>query len=156
MDKYCSGCGERKLTSLFSKNKSQKDGYSNWCKACLKKLWQRPENLLRRKERRFINFAHTLYIETKSRAKKSNIPFNIEESDIVIPQVCPVLGIELVTQLGGRTDATPTIDKKIPSKGYVKGNIEIISWLANSLKRDCIDPVVFERLALYVRSFNDE
>ena len=31
---------------------------------------------------------------------------------------------------------SPTLDKFIPSKGYVKGNVQIISWKANALKRD--------------------
>ena len=156
MDKYCSGCGERKALTLFSKNKAMKDGYANWCKLCLKSLWQRPENLQRRKEKRLINYASTLYTETKSRAKLHNIEFNLDKEDIVIPDVCPVLGTPLVVTINGRTDNTPTIDKIIPSKGYVKGNVKVISWLANMLKRDCTDPVVFEKIAIYLRSVKDE
>lgn len=156
MDKYCSGCGERKLFTQFSKNKSMKDGYANWCKACLKSLWQRPENLLRRKERRLINYANTLYTETKSRARLSNIQFNLDKSDITIPDLCPVLGIPLEVTLNGRTNNTPTIDKIIPSKGYVKGNVKVVSWLANLIKRDCTDPEVFEKIALYLRRAKDE
>ena len=34
------------------------------------------------------------------------------------------------------SDNSPTLDKFIPSKGYVKGNVQIISWRANSLKSD--------------------
>jgi hypothetical protein len=156
MDKYCSGCTQRKPYSLFSKNKAMKDGYANWCKPCLKQLWQRPENLLRRKERRLLNYASTLYIETKSRAKLSNIPFNLDKSDIFIPEFCPVLGIPLIVELHGRTDNTPTIDKIIPSKGYMKGNVKVISWLANLIKRDCTNPEVFEKIAIYIRSSQDE
>ena len=34
------------------------------------------------------------------------------------------------------SDNSPTLDKFIPSKGYVKGNVQIISWRANNLKND--------------------
>jgi hypothetical protein len=129
-----------------------KDGYANWCKACLKLLWQRPENLTKRKERRFKDYAHTLYIETKSRAKLHNIDFDISESEFQIPEFCPVLGIRLNTTLGERTNATPTVDKKLPELGYVSGNVFIVSWLANRIKSDCTDPSVFEKIAKYLKN----
>ena len=156
MDKYCSGCKQRKEFSFFSKNKAQKDGYANWCKSCAKSLWQRPENLVRRKERRLVNYADTMYTEVKSRAKLSNIEFNLEKQDVKIPDVCPILGIPLIVSFGGRTDNTPTLDKIIPNKGYTKGNVQVVSWIANRLKSDCIDPSIFERIALYIRSNLDE
>lgn len=34
--KICSKCKEIKKLSEFYKNKSQKDGYNNWCKECVK------------------------------------------------------------------------------------------------------------------------
>lgn len=33
-------------------------------------------------------------------------------------------------------DNSPTLDKFIPSKGYVKGYVQVISWRANNLKSD--------------------
>ena len=56
-----------------------------------------------------------------------------------IPDVCPVLGIPLDQDpkgKGERSDNSPSLDKFIPSLGYVKGNIHIISWRANHLKND--------------------
>jgi hypothetical protein len=48
---------------------------------------------------------------------------------------CPVLGIEL--QYGGkRCDATASIDRVIPSLGYVPGNVVVISDRANRIKND--------------------
>lgn len=81
--------------------------------------------------------ANQLMRSAKHRAKKNNIPFNIVEEDIVIPEVCPVLGIPIKVNIntgcGGRKDSM-SLDKIIPSKGYVKGNIQVISHLANSMK----------------------
>jgi len=151
MDKYCSGCKYTKLFSEFSKNRRMRDGYANWCKSCLKALWQKPENLQRRKERRMENFAHTLYIETKSRANLKGLDFDLEPSDLVIPERCPVTGQKLIADLNGRTYNTPTVDRKDPSKGYVKGNAFVISWIANRIKSDQSDPAIFEAIARYMR-----
>ena len=60
------------------------------------------------------------------------------EDDIIVPEVCPVLGIELnreVSQRGGQSDS-PSIDRIDSSKGYVKGNIWVISLKANRNKGD--------------------
>lgn len=72
----------------------------------------------------------------KSRAKKQGVPFDLTEEDILIPDMCPVLGIPLSKRGGKRTDNTPSVDRIVPSLGYVKGNIKIISWRANRLKCD--------------------
>jgi hypothetical protein len=81
-----------------------------------------------------------LYYAAKQRAKLIGVDFNIELSDIVIPQYCPVLGIELKPVIGkgpqGYTAKgnSPTIDRFDNNQGYVKGNITIISYRANALK----------------------
>lgn len=151
MDKYCSGCKGVKLFSEFSKNRKMKDGYANWCKVCLKGLWQRPENKLRRRERRMTDFSKTLYVETRSRAKAKGLSFDLEPCDLHVPEFCPVTGEKLVASIDGRTYNTPTVDRKDPTKGYVKGNVFVISWIANRIKSDQSDPELFEAIARYMR-----
>lgn len=77
-----------------------------------------------------------LYHLAKQRAKKSGLEFNLSKEDIVIPSVCPVLGIELRSNVGGKTaiDNSPTLDRIHPKIGYIKGNIIVISALANRIK----------------------
>jgi hypothetical protein len=71
----------------------------------------------------------------KSRATKKKWEFNIEPSDIVIPEFCPVLGIRLQSNSrSGPIHSSPTIDRIDSSLGYVKGNIRVISHRANQLK----------------------
>lgn len=57
-----------------------------------------------------------------------------------LPQYCPVFGIKLNYQGNkgqkGFVDDSPSIDKIDPKKGYVKGNVQIISWRANRIKSD--------------------
>jgi hypothetical protein len=58
--------------------------------------------------------------------------------DIMIPALCPVLGIELERNLGERhsSPSSPSIDRVDNTRGYVPSNIHVISLQANSLKRD--------------------
>jgi hypothetical protein len=74
-----------------------------------------------------------LFYAARARAKKFNLPFDIEKSDVVIPEFCPIFGTKL---LSGDRDTSPSLDRIIPELGYVKGNIDIISMRANRLKND--------------------
>jgi hypothetical protein len=76
----------------------------------------------------------------KQRARKYGVEFSIDPSDIVIPPVCPVFGFPLRSGVGrskgpGGNDDSPSLDRIDPSKGYVKGNVRVISHMANSMKR---------------------
>ena len=79
-----------------------------------------------------------LWTWAKVRAKKIGVPFTIRVEDIVIPLVCPVLGIPLSRAVGrhGHHDASPTLDRIDPARGYIRDNIAVISWRANRLKGD--------------------
>jgi hypothetical protein len=72
----------------------------------------------------------------KSRAKRCNLEFNLTVDDIIIPSYCPILGIELVRTKIAPGDSSPSLDRIDNTKGYVKGNIRIISNRANRLKGD--------------------
>lgn len=75
----------------------------------------------------------------KNRAKRLGIPFDLERTDISIPDFCPVLGIELIYRGGvgsGYHANSPSLDRIKPSLGYVKGNVRVISARANLLKND--------------------
>lgn len=58
----------------------------------------------------------------KQRCKRTGLPFNLTLEDLRIPEICPVLGIEMFYS-GQKTDNTPEIDRIVPSKGYVSGNV---------------------------------
>ena len=62
--------------------------------------------------------------------------FNLSVDDIQIPEICPVLGIPVFVVDGVMGDNSPSLDRLDPSKGYVKGNVNVISWRANNLKKD--------------------
>jgi hypothetical protein len=70
------------------------------------------------------------------RARVAQLPFNLTLEDIVIPKKCPVLGIELKVGRGRLPRNSPSLDRVKPHKGYVKGNVAVISNRANILKKD--------------------
>lgn len=80
----------------------------------------------------------------RQKAKKNKLPFNLTLADIVIPKICPLLGIPIIPidgQRGKRTSRGPTLnspslDRKRPELGYVRDNVWVISYRANSIKND--------------------
>jgi len=72
----------------------------------------------------------------RRRAKVAGLPFNLTVGDIIIPEYCPVLGIKLEPGSKKYHAASPSLDRIVPEKGYVKGNVAVISFRANRLKGD--------------------
>ena len=77
----------------------------------------------------------------KRRANKKNIEFNISSEDITIPEYCPVLPWIKIQSFSG--DASPSIDRIDSYKGYIKGNVQIISWRANQIKSNSTSLEIF-------------
>ena len=77
----------------------------------------------------------TIWQRAHRRAASRGLPFSITMQAIVIPPVCPVLGIPIV--LGEqRSENSPSLDRITPRLGYVPGNVRVISDKANRLKGD--------------------
>jgi len=82
------------------------------------------------KYKHLLALKQQLYRSAKKRALKKGLEFNIELKDIHIPRKCPILKVPLICS----TRYSPSIDRVYPDKGYIKGNICVISTLANSMK----------------------
>lgn len=68
------------------------------------------------------------------RAKTKGLDFNIDLDDVIIPEVCPLLGIEIHRGDGKLCQNSPSLDRFDSSKGYIKGNVWVISHRANTIK----------------------
>jgi len=77
---------------------------------------------------------YRMFEAAKRRAKAKGLPFNIEITDIVIPERCPLLDIPLQDCKGTAGDSSPSLDRLLPHLGYIKGNILVISHRANQIK----------------------
>ena len=72
-----------------------------------------------------------LWKSAKQHAKKLNIEFTIQPTDIIIPIKCPILKKNFILH---DKKYTYSIDRIDNNKGYIKGNVAVISRLANMMK----------------------
>jgi hypothetical protein len=154
MEKMCSKCEKIKNLSEFYSSIRMKDKLDSYCKVCRyahtksrvkierarrkEKIKNDPvyrENHLRvARESNVRNIHRIIFGRTRYRALQRNIEFNLTIEDIIIPEYCPILGVKLVVGTAKDYEHSPSIDRIDNSKGYIKGNIAIISKKANSMK----------------------
>lgn len=142
----CINCGKEFVVNTnIVKNSSKKQMF---CPDCCSHLssWERrvirmntfPEQrqkYLEQKRQEFLrDYKRNMLAGAKRRASIKNIDFNITEEDIEIPTICPILEVPLVIGTKGDYEYSPSLDRIDNSKGYVKGNIQVISKKANSMK----------------------
>jgi hypothetical protein len=72
--------------------------------------------------------------QIRTRALKKGLAFDLTPEDILAPVHCPVLGIKLEYGASVANFASPTVDRLRPELGYVKGNVNVISHRANTIK----------------------
>jgi len=135
--KTCSACEVQKLYEEFHKNSYAKDGLQTRCIECRRKLETTKDyraiyindNKWRLKQ---------LYHAAKARAKRKNLDFNLTVEDVLemYPKegFCPVFGFKFEWGTRKDRDKSPSIDRIDSTKGYIKGNCQIISWKANRIK----------------------
>lgn len=130
--KLCPRCNVERPLSDFHADKSRSTGLSSSCRECLNDAMRL---------RRLQNPAAILLITARQRATKQRVPFRISEADVQIPDRCPILGCHrpLVSGWGrgrGYRIDTPTLDKIVPSLGYIPNNVWVICAGCNRSKND--------------------
>lgn len=71
---------------------------------------------------------------TKNSASQRGLEHTISKEDFNIPEYCPILGIKLVMNIGKPRNNSPSMDRINNDKGYIPGNVCIISKEANRMK----------------------
>ncbi len=85
------------------------------------------------KAQRRLRPAIALHSRARQRAARRGLPFNLNVSDVVVPPICPALGVPII--IGEtRSPYSPSLDRIRPALGYVRGNTRVISDKANRLK----------------------
>lgn len=125
MRKRCRRCGSRAAIL-------REDGYTR-CRKCKNKGMRRWYLSRMRNDRPYM-----LWQSAKERARRHGILFTITPDDVraAYGSRCPVLGVQWdLTRTRGAPNA-PSLDRLSPNRGYVPGNIAVISMQANKIKSD--------------------
>ena len=152
----CTKCKSLKEDEEFYNNRTNKRGKTFWCKVCTnhynnkvniqsKKLWAARTHQKLKKD----NHPKLLWKMAKHRSKEFGLDFNIDVSDIIIPEVCPLLKCKLDSS---SKKTLPSLDRIDNSKGYIKGNVRVISFKANQMKSNASQ----EELMTFARSVLEE
>lgn len=111
------------MVTDYEKNK---EGYFRRARKSYSKTFSSVEERLNR-----------MLVEAKSRAKLKGLEFSLKVEDVKWNSICPVLGIPISFQRNkgpGGDDNSPSLDRIDNTKGYVQGNVRLISNRANKLK----------------------
>jgi hypothetical protein len=143
MNIHCPSCKTDKDEQEFYATNLRANGRAGHCKLCHNR---------RRATAHVRDPRIVMLVSARSRAKRKGLPFTIALGDIVIPTVCPVLGIPLSVHTGkrGAGDTSPSLDAIVPTLGYVAGNVQVISKLANAMKNKAT-MVQLEQIGLWAR-----
>jgi hypothetical protein len=95
-------------------------------------------DVIREKGREYYRrrYRFRMLCSARQRARIYKLEIDIDMDDIVIPERCPLLGIPLYVAEGRKHCKynSPSLDRIDPKKGYVKGNVWVISHKANTMK----------------------
>lgn len=118
------GAGAKTMDKLFSEEALEKE----WCERKGRDSWMHDSDLSR--------VISLKYSRKKQNTKKTKWGWDIEIGDIQWNLKCPILGMDLDYFTDERQENSPSFDRIDCTKGYVKGNVQIISWRANRIKND--------------------
>jgi hypothetical protein len=87
--------------------------------------------------------------QAKYKARELNVAFDMRPEDLQLPTVCPftLLPFDFGPKNGKAGPQSPSVDRIKPDRGYVRGNVRVISLQANAAKSNITDPAIFDRLA---------
>lgn len=146
--KYCCRkCATRANNRANYKNRSSdyKEYRKIWYDNRMKDPEYRQQRLDYGKEYKETKNRNRMLTAAKDRSRLRGLDFNLDLEDIVTPSHCPILGVEMVIK--GRY--APSLDRIDPLRGYIKGNVQVISRKANVMKNDAT-PEELKEFALWV------
>lgn len=141
LQSYCKQCMSIAQREWYTTEKQKKNSDTWWIKKrdeILSEtgvLYDNPTAFLN-KTQKVESPEHYLLRRAKSNARKLNLPCDLTVDDVAMLDRCPVLGISLFFSDNQQADNTPSVDRIDPNKGYMKGNIVVVSWRANRIKNN--------------------
>lgn len=135
-NRRCTKCGHEGPDEGFSVDRTGRGGRRSTCKACQRvyaQTWREKNPRYHRAYHR-DNWERFAISGAKRRARKQGLEFSITEEDIAVPSVCRICHVPLV--IGGDSRTSPSVDRIVPSMGYVPENVWVICGECNRQKND--------------------
>jgi len=147
--KQCTVCKKYlTLDNFLIVNNKHWKGIKTACRNC---------SNLEMKKNYFKNPIPQILYNAKSRSKEKNIPFDIDTDYLksIFPKdnMCPALNIPF--QMGYKDeikknkDYAPSLDRIVPKKGYVKGNLVFVCDIVNRIKSNSTTEIIEKTLNFY-------
>lgn len=142
--KSCTKCKQVKPLTEFHRSPNSRDGRVWKCNLCaceLTRIWRKKNHAYaissKRKARRQKPKEHMLW-RAQNHARIIGVACTITLKDLEIPDFCPVLNVRLnpLPKSGKAQPNSASIDRIDSTKGYIPGNVWVISLRANQIKRD--------------------
>lgn len=134
--KICCDCFQTKPREEFAKDKKSVTGLCGRCRKCAAE--KKSKNRQRSpREVSLRNMYHRVRMHSKNTGVGSDITYEWLVQEFGHITHCPILHIPLEWGAVGRpTSYSPSIDKIVPKLGYVRGNVQLISYKANLMKNN--------------------
>lgn len=130
---------KEKRKEYYLKNRERlKEDYKNWTENNREKYLESRQ----KSQKKYAKRSPEKYIlsRTKTQSKRKGFDFNLSLEDILIPEYCPYMNVKLTHPLDSNDNFyLPSVDRIDSTKGYVKNNIQIISYLANRMKNNATE-----------------
>jgi len=130
----CIKCKKEKEEIEFLRNKKIRKK----CKTCiyLEESESRKDKMNGTESGDLFYVRKVLLNQAKARSKRKNVDFNLTLDDLanVKNKVCPISGQNIIYKSGIDYKRSASLDRIDPNKGYISGNVNIISYEGNYLK----------------------
>jgi hypothetical protein len=127
--KICTKCKvEKSIAEFYKTRRDDRSVLQSQCRLCMNGFI---------KQHYYAHPVKHMLRRASSRSKSKGIEFCLKETDIApLPTHCPVFGLELTRGNGQQDPAGYSLDRLDNRKGYIPGNVVVMSYLANRLKND--------------------
>ena len=146
--RICKDCGLEALTlkdlELFVYGKNYKYGKRNLCQKCRNKQYTKYNK--KRVEKKPLQYA---VLSLKGRAKQRGLAFDLTPEYVKqlwneCGGICPMTGVPMLKKSYVNDPFSMSVDRLDPKKGYIKGNVRLISRWYNIARSNWGDKFVLE------------
>lgn len=115
---------------------------------------------LKYREKHPLRYRATRLVKTaRANAIQKKVPFNLTLQfvfDKMKSGLCEETGLKFVISKDVRNPFSPSIDKIIPSLGYIEGNVRIILWALNAFKSNYSDAEIYPIAKAFCLSYEKD